>query len=152
MATPHLELSLRQFTDLGKRTEADRARCAAGVSKGPSITVKTPIERICKLSLALQTLLPGQEVMDRYIDLILACGARDIKATLKICQWKNNRVPFWKSSKTNDNQVDEKTIAESQNAKGADILDNSVDSLHSPTPTTRSKSTIAESEIVQQTL
>ncbi|XP_046599343.1 uncharacterized protein LOC107222410 isoform X1 [Neodiprion lecontei] len=73
-ATSHLEFAFTLYNGLGQTLEANHARCIAAVSK-------------------------GQEFIDQYIELILQSGEYDQAATVRLCDWKNNRVPFWRGKK-----------------------------------------------------
>ncbi|CAL7952371.1 unnamed protein product [Xylocopa violacea] len=70
LSTSNLETALNLYNRLDLSSEADRARCIAGISK-------------------------GQERIEEYLDLLLQCGEYNENATLKLCQWKSNREPFW---------------------------------------------------------
>lgn len=49
----------------------------------------------------------GQEVVDQFIVQILRCGRYDKAATLKLCDWKNNRVPFWETDEDEEESYGE---------------------------------------------
>ncbi|XP_026673624.1 uncharacterized protein LOC108630147 [Ceratina calcarata] len=70
LSTNHLETALNLYNRLDLSRDADRARCIAGISK-------------------------GQEIIEKYIGIVLRCGDYDQTATLKLCRWKSNREPFW---------------------------------------------------------
>lgn len=73
LATPCLIKALSIFHDLEKITDRDQARCLAAVSA-------------------------GQELMPRYIELILKCGKSGRvaeKYVYRLAQWKDTREVFW---------------------------------------------------------
>lgn len=73
LATPYLIKSLNIFHEMDKITDREQARCMAAVSA-------------------------GQELMPRYIELILKCGKPGKSAdkyVYKLVQWKDTRELFW---------------------------------------------------------
>ncbi|KAK0158499.1 hypothetical protein PV328_009496 [Microctonus aethiopoides] len=74
-ATVNLKIAFDMFKSLKMMKETDESRFLLGISK-------------------------GEEVFEEYMKLILNCGNNDRDATLKLLQWKNSRVPFWTTSKS----------------------------------------------------
>lgn len=78
LATPCLINALTIFHDLEKIRDREQARCLAAVSA-------------------------GQELMPRYIELILKCGKAGKTSgdhVFKLVQWKDTRELFWSEDST----------------------------------------------------
>lgn len=74
----------------------DRSRFLLGISKGIKANFFFALKMIIKKIVNNKYIYLGEEVMEEFMKLILKCGNNDDEATIKLLQWKNQRIPFWK--------------------------------------------------------
>lgn len=118
LATPFLIKSLNIFHEMNKITDREQARCMAAVSA-------------------------GQELMPKYIELILKCGKVGKTAedhVFKLVQWKDTRELFFSEESTTslpstsqvfDIVANIKNIQVKKSVSDIEVFDNNMNRLQS---------------------